>query len=359
MKHDSRNLKYGATSVIISVVLVAAIVVVNFLFSALSARYSFYTDMTGESNYTITEEVREALHAVEDEVNIIFCHDRDYIEQSSEMHDIMITAEYLADEFSWLNVKYINSVADPLAVQKYTLNQSEAVLQTHVIVESGEEYLKLNYKTFYVVDSDNTTVWGLKAEEKFASAILSVTADEKPVAYYTNTHGEEVSEKLLELVENAGYEAKPIDLTQEDIRAEARLIIINGPKYDFSSGYEYTEEENGEITVEKTADELAKIDKFLTQDNGSLMVFLDPRMDDLPELEKYLKEWGIVFDNNIVIDKTQSITQSGGAVVGEYCTDDTLASNLINEIAELETKPKTIFNKTGTISIADTFTASQ
>ena len=38
MKHDSRNLKYGSTAMILSVVLIAAIILINFVFSALSSR---------------------------------------------------------------------------------------------------------------------------------------------------------------------------------------------------------------------------------------------------------------------------------------------------------------------------------
>ncbi len=356
MKHDSRNLKYGSTSVIVSVVLIAAIILVNFVFSALSSKYAFYTDMTSDMTYTITKELKEVLSDVTEEVNIIFCHDRDYIESSSELHDVMLTAEYMSDEFEWLNVKYINSVNEPQLVSKYKTSIKDPVYQTHVIIESGEEWKKLNAKSFYVVDSDETTIWGLQAEERFASAILSVTASELPVAYYTHTHGEEMSLQLMDIVASAGYKLEPIDLMKEDIAADARLIIINGPSWDFSGGYTFTEGEDGSASVEKTTSELEKIDKFVSQDSGSLMVFLDPYGKDLSNLEQYLREWGIVYDNNIIKDEGQAVSVDGNAVVGEYCTDDTLASNLIDEIATLASRPKTIFNDAGTISIAENFT---
>ena len=355
MNHDSRNLKYGSTSVIVSVVLIAAIVLVNFVFSALSSKYSFYTDMTSDMTYTITKELKEVLSDVTEEVNIIFCHDRDYVEGSSELHDVMLTAEYMADEFDWLNVKYINSVNEPQLVSKYKTSIKDPVYTSHVIIESGDEWKKINAKSFYVVDTDGTTIWGLQAEERFASAILSVTAAEQPIAYYTHTHGEEISLQLMDIVVSAGYKIEPIDLMKEDIAADARLIIINGPSWDFSGGYNFTEGEGGEATVEKTVSELEKIDKFLSQDQGSLMVFLDPYGKDLVNLEQYLAEWGIIFDNNIVKDESASVSVDGNAVVGEYCTDDTLASNLIDEIATLASRPKVIFNDAGTISIAPTF----
>ena len=349
MKHDSRNLKYGSTATIVSIVLIAAIVMLNVIFTSLQSKYALYTDMTSQFTYTLSDEVKDVLSSVDSEVNIIFCHDRDYIEASSNMHDIMVTAENLAEHFDWLNVKYVNSVQDPVQVRKYQLNSSDPVYQTNVIVESGDEWRKMSYKSFYVVDSDEETVWGLQAEEKFATAILGVTASDLPIAYYTSTHGEEVSLELIDVISTAGYDVRTIDLTKEEIDPNARLIIINGPKYDFSAG----------TSADLKSSELEKINKFLAQENRSMMVFLDPQGDDLPNLEQYLYEWGVVFENNIIKDDSQSISIDGHSIVAEYCTDDTIASNLIDEIATLLTRPKTIFKNTGTISVAPTFSAQR
>ena len=38
MKHDSRNLKYGGTAAAVSVILIAAIILINVIFTALSAK---------------------------------------------------------------------------------------------------------------------------------------------------------------------------------------------------------------------------------------------------------------------------------------------------------------------------------
>ena len=356
MKHDSRNLKYGSTAMILSVVLLAAIILVNFVFSALSAKYAFYTDMTSSSTYTLSDEVKVVLSDVTEDVRIIFCHDRDYIESSDSMHDILMTAEYMADEFEWLTVDFINIMDKPKSVAKYKTSQNDAVYQTDVIIESGDEWIKIGWKTFYVSDTDAAgTIWAIKTEEMFASSILSVTAAEKPIAYFTIGHEESVPEHLMNTVALAGYEVMPIDLIKEDISADARIIIVCGPKKDFSAGYGTTEGEDGSIKTEKKGNEIAKLDKFLSQDNGSMMVFLDPYADDLPTLEGYLEEWGILFDNNIVKDEKESIDESNIAVIGQHSTSETLGAKVIDELAALGTKSKTIFENAGTISIAPNF----
>lgn len=350
MKHDSRNLKYGSTAMILSVVLIAAIILINFVFSALSSRYAFYTDMTSTDNYTLTDAAKVVLSDVTEEVRILFCHDRDYIESSDSMYDILMTAEYLSDEFEWLNVDFVNIMDKPKSVAKYKTSQNDSVNQTDVIVESGDEWRKISWRAFYVADTDtNSTIWAIKAEETFASAILGVTAAEKPIAYFTTGHEETIPAHLVNTVAMAGYDVKTIDLIKEDISADARMIIISGPQKDFSTGY------GNSADTERKGNEISKIDKFLAQDNGALMVFLDPYGDDLPTLEGYLEEWGILFDNNIVKDESESIDESNIAVIGQHTTGNTLGANVIDELANLSTKSKTIFESAGTISISANF----
>lgn len=346
MKHDSRNLKYGSTAVIVTIVLIAAIVMLNVIFTALTNKYSFFTDMTENMTYTLSDEVKEVLSDVTEDVNIIFCHDRDYIESNNYMHDIMVTAENLAEEFEWISVKYVNIIANPLEVSKYKVNSEEVINTTDIIIESGDEYKKYNYKSFYVVDSDGTTIWGFQAEEKFASGILSVTAAEMPIAYVTTAHEETFASnmRLLETISMAGYKLEVIDLQSQEIDPDARLVIILNPKKDFEGG---------------EGSELEKLDKFLSQDFGSMICFMDPLANDLTNLEQYLNEWGVVFDNNILKDESQSVSVDGNAIVGNYCTDDTLGSNLIDELASLASRPKTIFDNVGTISIHPNFTTSR
>ncbi len=344
MKHDSRNLKYGSTAVIVTVVLIAAIIMINAIFTALTSKYSFYTDMTENMTYTLSDEVKDVLSDVTEDVEIIFCHDRDYIESSSTLHDVLLTADNLDEEFEWLSVRFVNTIKDPLEVQEFQTSSEDSISTVEVIIKSGSEYRRIKDKAFYVVDSDGTTVWGLQAEEQFATAILSVTAAELPIAYFTTSHQEKMPLRLVDTVSKAGYELRTIDLMTEEIDPDARLVIISNPKKDFTGG---------------ESSELEKLDKFLSQDFGSMMCFLDPMADDLTNLEQYLYEWGVVFNNNIVKDEGQSVSVDNQSIVGEYCTDETLGSNLIDEIASLGTRPKTIFQNTGTISVNPNFTATR
>ena len=342
IKHDSRNLKYGSTAAIVSVVLIAAILMINVIFSALSSKYSFYSDMTKNETYTLTEELKLVLGDVTEKVEVIFCHERDYIDANVNLHDVLETADNLDKEYDWLSVRFVNIIKDPLEVKDFMTSSEDTVKTTDVIVRSGNEYRRLDQKNFYVLDSDGQTVWGFQAEEQFASAILSVTAAEQPIAYYTTSHQESIPLGLSDIVSKAGYKLMPIDLALENIDPDARLIIVSNPKKDFSGG---------------EGSELEKLDRFLSQDFGSMLCFLDPMAEDLKNLEAYLYEWGVVFDNSIVKDEGHSVSLDSQSIVADYCTGNTAGASLIDEVAALATRPKTIFKNAGTISINPSFTA--
>ena len=168
MKHDSRNLKYGTTATVVSVVLIAAIIMINAIFSALSSKYAFYSDMTKNMSYTLSNEIKSVLSDVTEDVEIIFCHDRDYIESSQNLHDVLETADNLDKEYDWLSVRFTNIIKNPLEVNEFRTSSEDTIKTTDVIVRSGNEFRRLDQKSFYIFDSDGQTVWAFQAEEQFA-----------------------------------------------------------------------------------------------------------------------------------------------------------------------------------------------
>lgn len=75
--------------------------------------------------------------------------------------------------------------------------------------------------------------------------------EKNPIAYFTVNHGETTDTSTLwNLLQDAGYDVREIDLLTEDIDyIDAQLIIINGPQYDFTG-------------IEADVNEIEKIDDF-------------------------------------------------------------------------------------------------
>ena len=58
----SRKFRHGSVSVALTVLIIAAVVIVNVIATALASRYSWmYIDMTSEKLYTLTDDAKELL----------------------------------------------------------------------------------------------------------------------------------------------------------------------------------------------------------------------------------------------------------------------------------------------------------
>lgn len=141
-----------------------------------------------------------------------------------------------------------------------------------------------------------------RGEEVMTRAILEVAGKPqlKRVAYFTRGHGESSpadvnAEKgyseLRRILEDKNLQVATIDLSvSESIPKDAKLLIIAGPKATFQDK------------------EVSLMRNFLNQNDGSLLVALDPTESlsvvDRPAfgLRPLLKEWGLRCHDMLVVD---------------------------------------------------------
>ncbi len=339
-----KKLRYGGTAAAFTVAFVALVIVANVIFSALAEKYRWYIDMTGEEIFSLSDASKEALEPLREtdqEVMITFCMDKDAVEGDRSMYYIHNTALNLAAEFDNVEIEYRDALRENVYLDKFTSAMSPYVATTNVIVSSGTEYRKLAYTKFFISDTEGTgEVWAYQGENTFVSAILQVTADEMPIAYFTTQHGEDTTTEadagaFKQTMEDAGYEVRDIDLSREEIDPAARVLIINNPKTDFGG--------KDDEHVGKT--EIDKIDEFL-DGLGNLLVFVSPEYaGKLANLEEFLEEWGVGFTPDVkVSDAENTVSTDGYSVVGQYLTgEENLSSSIYKEITSMSSQPKAIF----------------
>ena len=338
----SRKFRYGSVSVALTAAFIAAIILINVVFTALSQKFMWYVDMTSEELYTISEATWAALEDVDDEVKIIFCSDPDTLQATEELRIVYNTALQLQERMPNIKVETVNIIDNRSAVQKYT-SMGSSIKTYSVIVESGTEFRVLAVQAFYTFsDTTSTEPWAYSGERKFVSTILSVTQADAPIACITNTHGEGMYDmSLLATIEEAGYKIQSIDLAAEEIPEDCRLLLVFNPQTDFQV-------KDGVSDVS----EIEKIDRFL-DGNNSMMVFMDPNTPEAPHFEEYLEEWGIVFNRELVKDSENSVSTNGYSVIGTYTTDEGLGASVHKELRNTRSvAPKTIFIETGHVSYA-------
>ena len=360
-----RKLRYGGTSLAITALIIAAVIILNAIMTLLTQRFMWYGDMTPDLHFTISEECFTLIGEVKDDdintpvemidkfraentaynaannltegsdgyrdenvmINILFPVDPDALESDDTTLYVKENAEELRAKFpNYITTEYVNAINNPKRFEKYLSSNMETISLDSVIVECGSEFRVRPLRSFYIFDKD--VPYAYNGEKAFASSILAVTRAEMPLACYTVNHGEsfpvsaEVDENgkplvpFLDVLENAGYRAQPIDLSTEEIPEACRLLITFNPKQDFISGNNGLQKEG----------ELKKLDAYLATRNA-FMVFLDPSTGELENLEEFLAEWGLAVrregdDPLVVKDSQHSNLNNYEAVIGDYDTND-------------------------------------
>ena len=358
-----RKLRYGGTSIAITALVIAAIIIVNVVFSLLTERFRWYADLTPDLHFTISDECFDLLENGSDNakgespikmidkfreenakynsenglsegdegyrnedvhVNILFCKERDELEADDTTNYVVQNAEELRAKFpGYITTEYRDSKTNPSRFSKYLSSNTDSIASDSVIVECGTEYRIRTLRSFFVFV--NSEPYGYNGEKAFASSILAVTRSETPLACYTVNHGETIMAKdsnenyvysLFTILEDAGYKYMPLDLSTQEIPEECRILITFDPKSDFLSGKDGTSAEN----------EIDKLDKFLANRN-SYMVFVSPDTGELPQLEEFLADWGLAVRQQgesvyRVRDAANSLLGESGSVVASYASND-------------------------------------
>ncbi|MBR7096012.1 MAG: Gldg family protein, partial [Clostridia bacterium] len=339
----------------LTVLIVLSVLVANFAFTAIAADNNLHIDLTNEGRFTLRPRVAEILSAAEmkDDVDIIFCAPSDLLRKNYNTSLVYIMCLELEKQLPNVHVRCVDAVGDPESVAAYKRTSATVIKWDDVIVVSGTEYRVYTTSSFFTVDSESDETVGFNGEQKITEAILSLTAKDLPLACFTNANGESVPRQgdgesgyFFDRVRDAGYEVMTIDLTTEDIPENCALLIINGAKTDFPSDRLDDIDYDSPIT---------KIDRFLDR-YGTLMYFRDPTAPALPNLEEFLREWGIVFtveDNSgksfagtTLIDTAAALSGDPHRISGAYGE-----SSIYEDLTKLNSPPKVIFEGASPIRI--------
>ena len=311
---QSKKFRHGSVSVALTVVIIAAVILVNALFTALSSRFNWYVDMTAEQLYTLSDEAQALLDTVptDREVTIIFCSSKNKLEGDPSLRYPLYTVTEIAKRYPNIKVEYkdwlyyrqeLEAYYEPTSGQ--TLNgYSIIVTSTFEAVDPEDGILKPRKQSrvyalnaLYTYDSTGSAIIGYNGEQRLISGIMAVTQVETPVACFTTDHGETPSTALLQLLYESGYELRELSLSQthqtiidpetqqeksiptEEYMKDCRLLLIFDPQKDFYAA--------------DGADQLKVLEKQMQKAECAVLFFFDYNTPELPYLEAFMKEWGV------------------------------------------------------------------
>ncbi len=341
-----RRLKYGTFAVALTAAVIALVVVINAIFTALCVKNGWFIDMTERDLYTPDPNALELLEqyrgSEEFNVKFIFCMPEDKLIKNELCNMVNNIVKRYDEEYDFISVEYVDINRNPQILDKYLNTTSASAKQTSVIVTNGENSIVYSIDSFFVSsDGSSNTIYAINADQKIVSAVMRLSGD-NPVAYFVTNHGEEVNGTALrELFIDAGYEVKDIDLSKEELDPAAKVVVINNPKTDF-----WGNEQEGTVNV----NEIKKLDALL-DGSAALMVFLDNERNPLPVLEDFLADWGIKFERQSVIDDSSSAPATDGKVIYAKYAASTVGSSITSSLTEMSNPPKPVITNCRPITL--------
>ena len=359
-KGKSTRTKIFSVITIVGIVLLLGL---NLGLTYLGGQKLLIADLTPEGFYTISDKMLEACHAMLDpdesgktkEIKITFCTDPDYLIGSDSMRATYFMALSLQNKFDNVTVEAVNVALDPTAVSMYKTTSRDSITASDVIFSYGAKYRIVDATTFWTQNN-----FSYNGEYRVASILASLTAIDRPVAYFATDHGEtyydpanpesEMSKSLgnfADLITERGLEIKTIAISEiESIPEDCALLIINDPRIDFIP-------DEDKLDRFDYVSDLEKLDRYLMRDYGAIM--LNKVYDvTLPNLENFCKEWGITFGNAQVFDPDNALFTTVGSesddsvFTGVYDPDElNFGYAYYGGYSTLPSAPKMVFSNTG------------
>ncbi|HXR15325.1 MAG TPA: GldG family protein [Terriglobales bacterium] len=264
----ARQTKYAAYAVVYVLVVITAVVIVNFL----ANRYPKSYDATSNKRYSLSEQTAKIVKGLNENATIV------YFDQGTRFEH----AKDLLGEYASLSPKVHVDYVDP---DKKPQEAREAGIK--------------NYGTAIVQVGDRKEEAKGMTEEGITGALIRVLKNKTRTVCFVAGSGEHQIDdndrngysQFKELVGKDNYEAKSIDLLQKaEIPSDCTALVVGGPTRDYQ------------------LPEVDAIKKYV-EDGGRALLMLDPPLKigrseiaDNDALTNLLQTWGVTLDKNLILD---------------------------------------------------------
>lgn len=304
----------GTNTLLLIAILIAIVILIN---SAVQSLNLTPIDCTSNKEYTLTNESKDRVKNIGNDVNIYFVGYEDSATQVS-------LARQYSKTNNKINVEVIDANERTDIASKYNVtNDSKAI-----IVENGEKSKTLYSDDLYTYDSSYQTID--LTEEKITSAILNVTSEKIANVYFLSGYSDYSLEYSGGMYYLSSY------LKDEVLNYETLDMLVKGSIPDDCDTLVIT-------TPNKDFDELTtnEITKYIN--NGGKILWLNSSYSetkDLPNVNKILALYGInPFEVGYIYETDNSRTALGYAscIVEDLGSTD-IAKKLTNAVLLNATK---------------------
>lgn len=279
-ENDRIAFKGGAYSIAITAIVLALLIVINILVTALPTTLTKY-DISATKLYSVTSNTKAVVNALEEDVTIYWIVQADA--EDAIIENLLSKYESLSDH---ITVVKRNPDVYPTFAEQYT---DETVTNNSLVVECGSRSRYISYDDIYLYEMDMTSYsynTSFDGEGAITSAIDYVVSEELPQIYLLEGHGEaELPATFSDQLEKENIELQNLSLLTADvIPDDADCLIIYAPDSDISN------------------EELEMLADYV-ETGGKLLVMAGPvEGDSLENLYSLLDDYGVEVVEGIVVE---------------------------------------------------------
>ncbi|NLO82174.1 MAG: GldG family protein [Clostridiales bacterium] len=280
----NKKFKYGGYATLMTAVVIAIVIVINLVVDQINWK----ADLTQNQMFSLSEQTYKVLDNLEQDIKIIGLYETG----KEERVVTEIIDRYLARS-KRITYTTIDPERYPQLVAKYE-KDGQSLSTGSLIVESGDRYKIINRYDLVNYSFSNTSgqfqAQSLAAEQRLTGAILYVTAEDLPVVYLLEGHGEDsLPYDITKQLEIENFTTESLNLLTEDaVPEDAHSVIIFSPKRDL------------------TKDEEEKLRKYM-ENQGRAIFIMQYLNQELPNFQSLLKSYGVTIDRSVVIEGDNSM----------------------------------------------------
>ena len=274
---SGRNFKSGVYVSIVSAVVIALVLLINLIVT----EFDLKIDLSSEGIYTITEETKEYVKGMEDDVTIYYLIEAG--QEAPMFHKI-------AQKFDSLSERITLEQKDPIQYPTFASDyvDDEVNINSFIVVNNNTKQAKyVDYSEMLVQEFSQQTYQyhtvGIDVEGKLISAIQYVTNPDLPTIYYTVGHEEyEIGQIFIDIMSRMNIDINSLQtLTLEKIPEDGDILIINAPRVDLSDS------------------ETEMIKQYMA-DGGNAVIVMDYEAQDLKNLNSLVNYYGVQIEKGII-----------------------------------------------------------
>ncbi len=300
---QTRQTKYAAYATVYILVILAVLVVANFL----ANRYNKSFDATANKRFTLSDQTRKVVGDLKQDVTI------SYFDRATGMQNAKDLLDRYQNLSPKLHIQYVDLLKNPtLARAQNVTREGEAVISVGPRREDA--------KTFDEEGVTGALIRALKGGEREVCAVSG--------------HGEHRLDDSSQsdgfsgfqsIVQRDNYKVQSVNLQQKaEVPADCTVLVVAGPTGDY---------------IQPEVDAIKKY----VEAGGRALFMLDPplklgrkQISDNPALAGLLESWGVTADKNLLLDESAASQLLGGGpeapVILQYDSHP-----IVNDLANVST----------------------